>query len=41
MLFRSDLLQKTYDAGSRELLLVESQEAYAHPRMQFQVEQVR
>ena len=36
-----DLLQKTYDAGSRELLLVESQEAYAHPRMQFQVEQVR
>ena len=36
-----DLLQKTYEAGSRELLLVESQEAYAHPRMQFQVEQVR
>jgi len=36
-----DLLQKTLDAGSRELLLVESQEAYAHPRMQFGVRQVR
>jgi pyridoxine kinase len=30
-----DLLQNTHEAGSRELLLVESQEAYAHPRMQF------
>ncbi|WP_110208325.1 pyridoxal kinase PdxY [Nocardioides daejeonensis] len=36
-----DLLQNTLDAGSRELLLVESQEAYAHPRLQFEVRQVR
>ncbi|MFS0733056.1 pyridoxal kinase PdxY [Microbacterium sp. 1P10UB] len=36
-----DLLQTTLDAGSRELQLVESQEAYAHPRMQFTVRQVR
>jgi pyridoxine kinase len=36
-----DLLQNTLDAGSRELLLTESQEAYAHPRMQFAVTQVR
>ena len=36
-----DLLVTTMDAGSRELMLVESQEAYAAPRMQFEVEQVR
>lgn len=36
-----DLLQNTYDAGTRELQLVESQEAYAHPRMQFEVTQIR
>ncbi|PWB96755.1 pyridoxal kinase PdxY [Homoserinimonas hongtaonis] len=36
-----DLLQNTYEAGSRELLLVESQETYAHPRLQFPVTQVR
>ncbi|MEW1833638.1 pyridoxal kinase PdxY [Microbacterium sp. NPDC079995] len=36
-----DLLQQTYDAGSRELQLIEAQEAYAHPRMQFEVTQVR
>nr|WP_205864715.1 pyridoxal kinase PdxY [Planctomonas sp. JC2975] len=36
-----DLLTNTYENGSRELLLVESQESYAHPRMQFTVEQVR
>lgn len=36
-----DLLQRTHDAGSRELLLVESQEAYAHPRLQFDVARVR
>lgn len=36
-----DLLQTTYDAGSRELLLVESQEFYAHPRLQFPVTRVR
>lgn len=36
-----DLLQNTFTAGSRELQLVESQEAYAHPKMQFEVTQVR
>lgn len=36
-----DLLQNTHESGSRELLLVESQEAYANPRMQFEVRQVR
>lgn len=36
-----DLLANTHDSGERELQLVESQEAYAHPRMQFEVRQVR
>jgi pyridoxine kinase len=36
-----DLLQRTLDSGERELQLVESQEAYASPRMQFAVRQVR
>ena len=36
-----DLLSNTFEAGSRELLLVESQEAYANPRLQFAVRQVR
>ena len=36
-----DLLQNTFDSGERELRLVESQEAYAHPRMQFDVSRVR
>ncbi|WP_292832074.1 pyridoxal kinase PdxY [Microbacterium sp.] len=36
-----DLLKNTYDAGARELQLVESQEFYAHPRMQFEVTRVR
>ncbi|WP_345802561.1 pyridoxal kinase PdxY [Microbacterium sp. AZCO] len=36
-----DLLQNTFDSGQRELQLVESQEAYAHPRLQFEVRQVR
>lgn len=36
-----DLLQTTFDAGTRELQLVESQEFYAHPRLQFDVTQVR
>jgi pyridoxine kinase len=36
-----DLLQNTFDSGERELRLVESQEAYANPRMQFEVRQVR
>ncbi|MET3962441.1 pyridoxine kinase [Marmoricola sp. OAE513] len=35
-----DLLENTLTAGSRELLLIESQETYAHPRLQFVVEQV-
>ncbi|MGP3536679.1 pyridoxal kinase PdxY [Microbacterium sp. RD1] len=36
-----DLLQNTLDSGERELQLVESQEAYASPRMQFPARQVR
>lgn len=36
-----DLLTRTHASGERELQLVESQESYAHPRMQFSVEQVR
>lgn len=36
-----DLVEKTYKADSRELLLIESQDAYANPRLQFAVEQVR
>ncbi|TDN92919.1 pyridoxal kinase PdxY [Microbacterium sp. BK668] len=36
-----DLLQNTFDSGERELRLVESQDAYAHPRLQFEVRQVR
>ncbi|BDZ63106.1 pyridoxal kinase PdxY [Agromyces mangrovi Wang et al. 2018] len=36
-----DLLSNTHASGERELQLVESQEAYAHPRMQFEVRQVR
>ena len=32
-----DLLENTLNSGQRELQLVESQEAYAHPRMQFEV----
>ncbi|MBD8218090.1 pyridoxal kinase PdxY [Microbacterium sp. CFBP 13617] len=36
-----DLLTNTYESGSRELRLIESQEAYAHPRLQFSVRQVR
>ena len=36
-----DLLQNTLGAGSRELLLVESQDTYAEPRMQFEVERIR
>lgn len=36
-----DLLQRTHDSGERELQLVESQEFYAHPRMQFEVTRVR
>lgn len=36
-----DLLLNTYESGSRELRLVESQEAYANPRLQFSVRQLR
>ncbi|MGR2751605.1 pyridoxal kinase PdxY [Agromyces arachidis] len=36
-----DLLANTHESGERELRLVESQEAYAHPRLQFEVRQVR
>lgn len=36
-----DLLQATLDSGQRELQLIESQEAYANPRMQFTARQVR
>lgn len=36
-----DLLSLTLDSGDRELQLVEAQEFYAHPRMQFTVRQVR
>ncbi len=36
-----DLLALTHGEGSRELLLVEAQRFYAHPRMQFAVRQVR
>ncbi|MGN6273322.1 MAG: pyridoxal kinase PdxY [Protaetiibacter sp.] len=36
-----DLLRMTHEAGARELQLVESQEYYAHPRMQFVVRQLR
>lgn len=36
-----DLLERTHESGRRELRLVESQETYAHPRMQFTIEQVR
>ena len=36
-----DLLRTTLDSGERELQLVQSQEAIAHPRMQFEVSQVR
>jgi pyridoxine kinase len=36
-----DLLRTTHESGERELQLVESQEYYAEPRMQFEVTQVR
>jgi len=36
-----DLVEKTYQADSRELLLIDAQDAYAHPRMQFEVTQVQ
>ena len=36
-----DLLVNTLDAGTGELQLVESQTAYAEPRMQFEVQRLR
>jgi pyridoxine kinase len=36
-----DLLKLTLDSGERELQLVQSQETLAHPRMQFEVSQIR
>lgn len=36
-----DLLQLTLDSGERELQLIEAQESYAHPKMQFTARQVR
>ncbi len=36
-----DLLQMTLDSGRRELQLVQAQEVYASPRMQFEVTRVR
>ncbi|WP_127475072.1 pyridoxal kinase PdxY [Microbacterium sulfonylureivorans] len=35
-----DLLERTHESGERELQLVESQESYARPRMQFEARQV-
>lgn len=36
-----DLLKATLESGERELQLIESQEYYAHPQMQFTARQVR
>jgi pyridoxine kinase len=36
-----DLIETTFRSGRRELQLVEAQEFYAHPRLQFQAVQVR
>ena len=36
-----DLLERTLNSGERELQLIASQEIFAHPRMQFEVTQVR
>ena len=35
-----DLLEATYEADSPELLLVESQDSFAHPQMQFEVREL-
>lgn len=36
-----DLLSNTLESGERELRLIESQDVYARPRMQFEVQQIR
>ena len=35
-----DVLHTTYEADSQELLLIESQDAFAHPQLQFRVEEL-
>ena len=35
-----DLLQTTFEAGTEELQLIESQEFFAHPRLQFEVTKI-
>ena len=36
-----DLIRVTYESGNRELQLIQAQEFYAHPQMQFTAERVR
>ena len=36
-----DLIRLTYESGNRELQLIQAQEFYAHPQMQFSAERVR
>ena len=36
-----DLIELTYQSGDRELQLIQAQESYAHPRLQFTARQVR
>ena len=36
-----DLIELTYRSGERELQLIEAQEFYAHPRLQFSATRVR
>ena len=36
-----DLIRMTYESGNRELQLIQAQEFYAHPQMQFTAERVR
>ena len=36
-----DLLRTTHESGARELQLVQSQEYFAHPQLQFEVRQIR
>jgi pyridoxine kinase len=36
-----DLIELTYRSGERELQLIQAQEFYAHPRLQFSAQRVR
>lgn len=36
-----ELLQRTLDSGQRELQIVEAQESYVHPKMEFTAERIR